>query len=60
MMFAANWAPYHLRYFRTLFDELLHGFRLDLIARSREFDVNLSEHTARRTRQHNYAIGQIN
>src|SRR5215471_16784010 len=47
MRFAANWAPYHLRDFRTLFDELLHSFRLDLIARSREFDVNLTEHTAR-------------
>src|SRR5262249_203913 len=43
----ANWAPYHLRDFRTLLDELLHSFRLDLIARSREFDVNLTEHTAR-------------
>jgi hypothetical protein len=47
MRFAANWAPYHLRDFRTFFDELPHGFRLDLIARSRESDVNLTEHTAR-------------
>jgi hypothetical protein len=47
MRFAVNWAPYHLCDFRTFFDELLHGFSLDLIARSREFNVNLSEHTAR-------------
>jgi hypothetical protein len=43
MRFAANWPPNHLGDSRAFFDELLHGFRLDLIARSREFDVNLSE-----------------
>jgi len=47
MSFVANRPPNHLGDFRTFFDELLHGFRLDLIARSREFDVNLSEYSAR-------------
>ena len=47
MSFAINRASNHLGNFRTFFDELLHGFRLDLIARSREFDVNLSEDSAR-------------
>jgi len=60
MSFAANWTPYHLRDFRALFDELLRGFCLDLIARAREPHVNLSEDTARRMRQNNYPIGQVN
>jgi hypothetical protein len=47
MRFAANWPPNHLGDFRTFFDELLHGFCLDLIARSWEFDVDLSEDSAR-------------
>jgi hypothetical protein len=34
---AVDWAPYHLRDFRTLFDELLHGFRLERL-RSLEAD----------------------
>jgi hypothetical protein len=46
MRFAATWSPNHLGDFRTFFDELLHGFRLDLIARSRECDINLSEDSA--------------
>jgi len=60
MSFAANRAPYHLRDFRALFDELLRGFCLDLIARAREPHVNLSKDTARRMRQNNYPIGQVN
>jgi hypothetical protein len=32
MSFAATWSPNHLCDFRTFFDELLHGSRLDLIA----------------------------
>jgi hypothetical protein len=47
MRLAVNWTPYHLRDFRALFDEVLHGFRLDLIARSWKFNVNLSEDAAR-------------
>jgi hypothetical protein len=47
MSFATNRAPNHLGDFRTFFDELLHGFCLDLIARSWEFDVNLSEDSGR-------------
>jgi hypothetical protein len=29
---AASWAPYHLCNIGTLFHELLHGFRFDLVA----------------------------
>jgi hypothetical protein len=29
---AASWAPYHLCDIGTLFHELLHGFRFDLVA----------------------------
>ena len=50
MRLAANWAPYHLRDFRTLFDELLHSFRLDLIARSREFDDRRLRQSGKRQR----------
>src|SRR5262249_33324 len=60
MSFAANRTPYHLRDFRAVFDELLRGFCLDLIARAREPHVNLSKDTARRMRQNNYSIGQVN
>ena len=47
MSFATNRAPNHLGDFRTFFDELLHRFCLDLIARSWKFNVNLSENAAR-------------
>src|SRR5215468_8843838 len=56
MRFAANWPPNHLGDLRTFFHELLRGFRLDLIARSREFDADLSENSTRWTRQHNDTI----
>jgi hypothetical protein len=39
--------PYQLSDFGTFFDELLCGLRLDLVARARKFDVDLSQRSAR-------------
>jgi hypothetical protein len=54
---AGDWTLDHLRDRSALFHKLLHGFRFDLVARSRKVDIDLRKDSARGARQYDDPIG---